>query len=82
MNNSFDGKHQSNRLRPWWIGFGLLLVLSLLVNFVIEHHSHFGFEDFFGFYAGYGFGVGIILVIVAKVASIFLRRKDTYYERN
>ena len=60
----------------------MLLVLSLLVNIFIEHHSHFGFEDYFGFYAGYGFGVGIVLVIVAKIAGIFLRRKETYYERN
>ena len=79
MNNFSDGKHRSNRLRPWWIGFGLLLALSLLADVFIEHHSHFGFEDYFGFYAGYGFGAGIVVMAIAKVVAIFLRRKESYY---
>jgi hypothetical protein len=80
MNNSTDRGRRSNRFRHWWIGFGLLLVLSLLADAFIEHHAHFGFEDCFGFYAGYGFGVGIVLVIVAKVVAIVLRRKESYYK--
>ena len=69
-------------LRPWWIGFGILLALSLLADVFIEHHAHFGFEDFLGFYAGYGFGAGIVVVVIAKVVAIFLRRKASYYEQN
>ena len=79
MKNPNDWKTQSKRLNPWWIVFGILLALSLLSDFFIHHHAHFGFEDTFGFYAGYGFSVGIVLVVIAKVMGIFLRRKDTYY---
>ena len=57
-------------LRPWWIGFSLLLALSLLADVFIEHHAHFSFEDYFGFYAGYGFGAGIIMVIIANISPI------------
>jgi len=81
MNNPTEEGHRSDRFRFWWIGFGILLALSLLSDFFIHHHAHFGFEGSFGFYAGYGFGVGIVLVVIAKVLGIFLRRKDTYYDR-
>jgi hypothetical protein len=82
MNTPTDRGHRSSGFRYWWIGFGLLLALSLFSDSFVEHHAHFGVEDYFGFYAGYGFGVGIVLVIVAKVAGLFLRRKETYYEQN
>lgn len=79
MNNSTDRGLRSNRFRYYWISFGLLLALSLLADVFIEHHAHFGLEDYFGFYAGYGFGAGIALVIITKIIGVFLRRKDTYY---
>jgi hypothetical protein len=64
------------------IVFGVLLVLSLVPDFFIHHHAYFGIEDRFGFNAWYGFGAAVILVAVAKMLSIFIRRKDTYYERD
>jgi len=82
MNNPTDWGRRSGGFRFWWIGFGVLLLLSLLPDCFIHHHAHFGFEDYFGFYAGYGFGVGIALVVIAKVMGIFLRRKDTYYDQS
>ena len=82
MNNPTDRGRQANRLRHWQIGFGVLLLLSLLPDCFLHHQTHFGFEGCFGFYAGYGFGVGILLVIVAKISGIFLRRKDTYYNQD
>lgn len=81
MNNPTNRERQANGFRPWWIGFGVLLALSLLSNIFIHHHAHFGFEDSFGFYAGYGFGAGVALMVIAKVMGIFLRRKDTYYDQ-
>jgi len=81
MNHPTEEGRRSGGFRFWWIGFGVLLLLSLLPDGFIQHHAHFGFEDYFGFYAVYGFGAGVALVVIAKVMGIFLRRKDTYYDR-
>jgi len=67
-----------------WIGALVLLGIILVVDFNVHHHAHFaadGIEidatpDFFEMY---GFACGLLLVIVAKVLAVALKRKDTFY---
>lgn len=61
-----------------------LLVLSCiglaLGDLVIHKHSHFPLEDWFGFYAIYGFIGCVGLVIAAKCMRVILMRKEDYYD--
>ena len=73
-----------NLPRLWGIMIAILL-LSLLPEFFLHHHPHFGESEFtldssFGFYAWFGFLACAGMVALAKVLGIFLKRKDTYYD--
>ena len=82
MNHNPHWLQQPGTIRLLKIALGVLLVLSLVLDFFIHHHAYFGIEDRFGFYAWYGFGAAVALVAVAKVLTIFIRRKDTYYDQD
>ena len=70
------------RTRRWlWAGYLALLGLSLLAGRWIHPHGPFGFEQRFGFFALYGFGVCVAMVVLAKVLGIFLKRQAGYYDR-
>ena len=58
----------------------LVLVLTVLPDSFIEQHADFGVEDFFGFFAAYGFLACVALVLVAKALGTVLKRSDRYYE--
>jgi len=68
-------------VRRLWIIFIVVLVLTVLPDFFVHQHAHFGIEASFGFYAWYGFLTCVAMVVGAKVLGIFLKRPDTYYEQ-
>lgn len=65
-----------------WIGGIAVLVLTVLCDFFVEHHPHFGIDGTFGFAAWFGFVSCVILVAFAKGLGMFLKRPDTYYENS
>lgn len=74
----------ANRPKLWGFQFAILL-LALLPDFFLHHHAHFPSSGFtldagFGFYAWYGFICCAVMVALAKILGIFLKRKDTYYD--
>jgi hypothetical protein len=71
---------RAKTIRFLWILFIVVLILLLIPDFYIHQHAHFGLEATFGFYAWYGFGTCVAMVVVAKLLGIFLKRKDTYYD--
>ena len=60
----------------WMIGAGLLLL-----DFFPHKHEAFGFAEWFGFYAVYGFLGIVLLVFGAKVLRRLVMRREDYYER-
>jgi len=60
----------------------LFVVCGLLfvADFFYHKHSHFAAEDFFGFYAIFGFVVCVALVLAAKWMRTFLMRSEDYYD--
>lgn len=68
-----------------WIIQAVILVLAVLPEFFVHHHSNFveqgiTIDTAFGFYAWYGFLTCAAMVVGAKILGIFLKRKERYYE--
>ena len=79
-----DGKKfwlddHANVKKVIWALFAVCALL-FLADFVYHKHSHFEAENFFGFYAIFGFVVCVALVLAAKWMRTFLIRQEDYYD--
>lgn len=68
-----------NIRKLWYWGIGILAA-SVLAQLVFEVHGHFGFDDWFGFNAVYGFLTCTGMVLFAKLLGFFVKRDDSYYQ--
>ena len=71
---------RKSTIRLLWIAFIAILALTVLADFWVEHHPHFGIEGTFGFGAWFGFVACLVLVVGAKALGVILKRPDTYYD--
>ncbi len=67
-------------IRRLWVAMFVILALTVAVELLTAHHPIFGVDGSFGFNAWFGFGSCVVLIVLAKVIGIFLKRRDTYYE--
>jgi hypothetical protein len=67
-------------IRKLWIGTSIVLTLMVLAQTVIYVKGYFGFDAWFGFGAVYGFVSCLIMVLVAKLLGLVLKRPDDYYD--
>lgn len=67
-------------IRLLWVVFAVVLALTVVAQVFVHMHPHFEIEALFGFYAWYGFGVCVLMVIAAKLLGFVLKRKETYYD--
>ncbi|MGK0500199.1 MAG: hypothetical protein ACJAYG_001846 [Oceanicoccus sp.] len=67
-------------IRKLWIGSSLVLTLVVLAQTVIYVKGYFGFDGWFGFGAVYGFVSCLLMVLVAKLLGLVLKRPENYYE--
>ena len=67
-------------IRKLWIALFAFLALLLVAGAAYPVHPHFWLDGAFGFAAWFGFGACVVLVFVAKMLSVFLKRPDTYYD--
>ena len=63
------------------IFYGLALVCAglFLADFFYHKHVNFKFENWFGFFAWYGFVCCIVLVLLARQMRKLLKRDEDYY---
>ena len=73
---------QPRNIKLLWRGFLLVLVFTVLAEFVVSMHPHFPIESIFGFNAGYGFLLCALMIVVAKGLALVLKRPDTYYGKD
>ncbi len=67
-------------IRKLWIGFIVVLALTVIAKFFVESHSYFDIEDVPGFNAWYGFAACVAMVVAAKALGVLLKRKVNYYD--
>jgi hypothetical protein len=67
-------------IRILWIGFSVVLTLLVLAQTVIYVKGYFGFDAFFSFGAIYGFASCLVMVLVAKLLGLVLKRPQDYYD--
>ena len=65
------------------IGAVFVVCALLFISDAFYHkHSHFAVEDWFGFYAIFGFVMCVLLVLAAKLMRVFLMRDEEYYDKD
>ena len=67
-------------IRRLWIVFIGVLAATVLAELFVAHEAHFGIDGTFGFHAWFGFGACAVLIIMAKLLGVFVKRPDTYYD--
>ena len=70
---------KNNIYKIFW---GLVIVCGLLMfsDLFIEKHSVFFFQDWFGFFGLFGFGLSFLLVLTSKELRKILMRSEDYYD--
>jgi len=67
-------------IRWLWLGFAVILALTVAAQIVIDVHDYFTVDGWFAFYAIFGFVSCLGMVVFAKALGWFLKRPDTYYD--
>lgn len=78
-----DPEHWLTRpatVRKLWIGFSVVLAVTVLLEFFAPNKGYFGIDGLFGFGALYGFGCCVLMVFVAKALGVLLKRPEDYYD--
>lgn len=69
-------------IRVLWIVFVIVLAGTVVAGRFVHGHAYFGLDGTFGFNAWYGLTTCVAMIVVAKGLGFFLKRKDTYYDRD
>jgi hypothetical protein len=72
---------RADTIRKLWGLFGAVLAATVAADFAVHHHAYFGIDGTFGFGAWFGFISCVLMVLFAKGLGVFLKRRDTYYDR-
>ena len=67
-------------IRKLWIGFSIVLAITVLLQSLIKVKGYFGIDSLFGFGAAFGFLSCAAMVLVAKVLGVVLKRPEDYYD--
>ncbi len=71
---------RTSTIKRLWTAFIAALGALVLMDFLIEHHPHFGLDGTFGFSAWFGFLSCVGLIAFATVLGKILKRSDRYYD--
>jgi hypothetical protein len=66
--------------RRLWIGFGVLLALSVLAQLLVPREPQFGGDGWFGLAAVVGFVGAVAVLLLSRLLGLILSRPDDYYE--
>jgi hypothetical protein len=67
------------RVKKFLTGFFISLIVLLGCDFFIHKHDHISLGNAPEFYAVYGFVSCVMLIFIAKILRLFIKRDETYY---
>jgi len=67
-------------IRALWVGFAAVLAATVAAGLAVDMHPHFAVERLPAFFALFGFGACVALVVFSKLLGALLKRDDTYYD--
>lgn len=72
--------HDKNRKLLWKLLWAVC-ILTLVAQFFVTVHPHFGFDGYFGFSAALGFVSCAVLIVGAKLLGHVLKKREDFYDR-
>jgi hypothetical protein len=60
--------------------FYISLLMLLIIDFFVHKHAEFPWEGATDFFAVYGFISCVLLIFIAKILRLFVKRDENYYE--
>jgi len=76
-----DFLERPETIKKLWIFLYVCCALTVIPEFFVQRHVYFGVDGFFGFYAVLGFLSCVVLILVAKLGGLFLKKSPDYYQR-
>lgn len=67
-------------IRRLWIAFAVVLAGTVAAGFAVDMHPHFAIERVPAFFALFGFGACVAMVLFSKLLGALLKRGDAYYD--
>ncbi len=67
-------------VKRFLVFFYISLAVLLIIDFFIDKHADFPWEGATNFFAVYGFGSCVLLIFIAKLLRIFIKRDENYYD--
>ena len=76
----FDYFDRPAVIRKLWILLYVTCGLTVVAEFFVHRHPHFGIDGFFGFNAVLGFVSCAVLILFSKLVALFLKAREDYYD--
>ncbi len=70
---------RARTVRWLWVLFVAVLATTLALQLLIKVKGHFGFDQWWGFGAAFGFFACVAMVLVAKALGRLLKRGEHFY---
>ena len=80
MKKEFKIFDKPRNVKRFLVIFYISLAVLLIVDFFIHKHAEFSWEGVPEFFAVYGFGSCVLLIFIAKLLRLFIKRDENYYD--
>ena len=71
---------RAQTVRKLWVFFIAVLAATVAAEVFVTHEAHFGIDGTFGFHAWFGFLACAVMIALARLLGVFLKRRETYYD--